>query len=145
MTDYMLPFSIYSATPWTNNHVYNVGDIFSALEEGGSTSYCIVHTIFTSDATYNLTGKESLNCYTFFIQDADVANHEETYDHSLINSALQQENDPIFNNWLSNTPPAYPSDALWEIDGATTIKPIDAKTVDAQYITGEFYGGLFQP
>jgi hypothetical protein len=107
MGDYMLPFDIYNTNAWVENHVYAIGDRFSTTEEGGSTAYYIVHTGFTSDATYNLTGKESLNCYAYFIQDADVANHEQTYDHDLIATALQAETDPDFNAWLSTTPPLY--------------------------------------
>lgn len=34
---------------------------------------------------------------------------------------------------------------LWEADGSTTIKPIYSKTVDASNLSGELYGGLFQP
>lgn len=36
-------------------------------------------------------------------------------------------------------------ETLWEADGATTIKPFNAKTVDAAYISGTISGGLFQP
>lgn len=36
-------------------------------------------------------------------------------------------------------------DDLWEADGITKIKPLNAKTVDGSHISGEIYGGLFQP
>jgi len=88
MVDYALTIDIYNTNAWLQNHVYAVGDRFSTTEEGGSTAYYIVHTGFTSDATYNLAGKESLNCYAYFIQDANVANHELSYDHELIGTAI---------------------------------------------------------
>jgi hypothetical protein len=72
MDDYMLPFNIYGTPIWLENHAYAVGDTFSALQEGGSTGYFIVHTLFTSDATYDLTGKETANCYAYYIQPADI-------------------------------------------------------------------------
>lgn len=34
---------------------------------------------------------------------------------------------------------------LWETATGTTIKPILNNTVDAIYLSGEIYGGLFQP
>lgn len=36
-------------------------------------------------------------------------------------------------------------DKNWEDDTLTTIKPVDNKTVDGAYISGELFGGLFQP
>lgn len=91
MTDYVVPFDIYNTSAWVQNHAYAIGDRFSVVEEGGSTAYYIVHTGFTSDATYNLTGKESANCYAYYIAPA-------------------AENDPVFSQWLNDTPPAYPGD-----------------------------------
>jgi hypothetical protein len=55
------------------------------------------------------------------------------------------EADPIFQAWLAATPPAYPSDMLWEADGLTEIKPKDDKKVSGDHITGTISGGLFQP
>ena len=37
------------------------------------------------------------------------------------------------------------ADNRWEDDTSTTIKPRDSKTVDGAYISGELFGGLFQP
>lgn len=36
-------------------------------------------------------------------------------------------------------------DQKWEDDTSTTIKPRYSKTVDGAYISGELFGGLFQP
>ena len=36
-----------------------------------------------------------------------LSGHLNTFDHSLIATALQSETDPIFSNWLSLTPPLY--------------------------------------
>lgn len=36
-------------------------------------------------------------------------------------------------------------DTLWEAETATTIRPMESKKVDAMHLTGEVFGGLFQP
>lgn len=45
--------------------------------------------------------------------------HENAFDHSLIATAIQNEIDPIFQQWLSNTPPAYPGDIPDELADLT--------------------------
>lgn len=43
-------------------------------------------------------------------------------------------------------PQGIPGDGgFWTTDAATTIKPLDSKTVDASHLSGTLYGGLFQP
>lgn len=79
MTDYMIPFNIYGTAAWQAEHIYAVGATFSAIEEGGSTSYRIVHTGFTSDATYDLTGKETANTYAYYISPAAVSGSEDAF------------------------------------------------------------------
>lgn len=47
---------------------------------------------------------------------------------------------------LAIGPPGPAADSnFWEDDMETTIKPVGAKTVDADNISGTIYGGLFQP
>jgi hypothetical protein len=41
--------------------------------------------------------------------------------------------------------PGPSGDTLWEADTLTTIKPKDAKQVNAEHLTGVIFGGLFQP
>lgn len=130
-TDYMMPFSIYNTPAWLPEHEYAVGNTFSALEEGGSTSYNMVNTAFTSDVTYNLTGKESANSTAFYVQQASPT-----------------EEDPVFEQWLNDTPPAYPSD-LHNAETATSIAVINhgatEKTVlvDGDEISGQNSGDSF--
>lgn len=43
-------------------------------------------------------------------------------------------------NWIGGG-----DSSMWEIDGATTIKPKDSKTVDGSHLSGVVTGGIFQP
>ncbi len=66
--------------------------------------------------------------------DPAVGTHESTYDHTLIATALQAEDDPDFDAWLLATPPLYPGG--WYDALQNTIKLSDFDD-DLSYLTAE--------
>lgn len=91
------------------------------------TTSVIVSIIFDNNGTQRLITKVTLS-------PGDTWTLEGTYNSS-----------GSFKGIGSDGAQGIPGETLWESDEATTIKPIDAKTVDASHLSGVIYGGLFQP